>query len=90
MGQAFAKAGADLEVATRYVVEADQASLLRDLADNAFATVELLFKRFLFPGETIRRNAPETAVLFTDINSGHRRTEVLRAKLQNVTPEHIE
>ena len=90
MGQAFAEAGADLEVVTRYVVEADQASLLRDLADNAFATVDLLVKRFLFPGETIRGNALETAVFFTDINSGDRRTEVLRAKLQNVAPEHIE
>ncbi|MNF69661.1 hypothetical protein D3C84_515490 [compost metagenome] len=90
MGQAFAEAGADLEVVSRYVVEADQASLLRDLADNAFATVDLLVKRLLLPGETIGGHALETAVFFTDINSGHRRPEVLRAKLQNVAPEHIE
>jgi len=45
--QTFAQAGADLEVTARYVIETDQASLVRDLADNAFIAVNLLFARFL-------------------------------------------
>ncbi|MCY1269912.1 hypothetical protein D9M70_184240 [compost metagenome] len=88
--QTVTEAGADLEVISRHLVQANQPCLLRHLADNAFFAVDLLFTPFLFTGKTISGDALEAAMVFAHINSRHGGAQVLRAELQDIATQHAQ